>query len=226
MGLRKNRKLSEVDLGRWEFAPHRRDLRDDERLEPNTEEEKIIFATIRGWIDSVIPPSKDEIELIKAAMSDPRYSDFFHGPPESAIVYRGISGVIEEKLKKWLGVSLDEKIPSIGSADGNWLMRSRSGQNFVSYTKDVNIAYSFSFVDSEKRSDDLYRVIFAAKVSDNPGTFLDLHSICKRLESGTFSIDIHREKEVAATRPVNVYKIWWTASDRMDPNWGPASFDE
>ena len=184
------------DLGKIAFGEERLD---DVPFEKDTREERELYD---GFVEQIFRNEKlnsSQIEIMKKLLHDKKYSKFFK-EPSNDVLYRGIA-VTDDWLKKQLGLLPEDDVPASGIFSEEY----EDDKKMSSWTIDRSMAESFA-VASKERSLNNWMVIFTAKVSENPGCFLDL-------ADGIYTLDRfagkQNEKEIFGFGPIAVSSLSW-----------------
>lgn len=193
---------SSIDLGNIEFAPDRIDVIDT--IEQNTPEEEDVWEALNDWVrhGKMTPAAREKFQ---ALMSHPKYGKFFK-TLSGGTVYRGMV-IKRSQVAGWLGIDQSE-LPEHSMPIP--FPRAMRPTNLVanSWTKSRVEAGKFAGEHREItwNSGNL-SVVFSARTEDNPGVFLDVEHMLKKLQG--FSKYL-KEEEVLALGPVKGASIEWS----------------
>ena len=203
------------DLGKVVFSPTRKD--DVPKDEPNTSVEEDLWSAIHQYTlhGHALPPNI--IAMLRGLIDRPPYDDFFTSPEVEGVdvVYRGMS-VDGKRLARWVGIP-EEKLGEYGERDNlsrTFSLPQIGTKGYVkpmSFSKDPDIAHTFSIPTAFTQNDPVtYSIIMTARISDNPGVFLDLHAMSFKSAGMALAGSGRSEREVLALGPVKVDMIEWT----------------
>jgi hypothetical protein len=201
-----------LDMGNVVFGPKRKDVRS---VELNTPAEERLYQDIWNWVKNYRPFQPDNVEMIAAALDNPKYSDFFQraGPGN---VYRGMS-IDRHRFAKWVGIDDPASMPLHGEMATSYVLKpKRIGDGIVkplSFTKNASTARTFAAAEQFNFSaaDEIF-IMWQADTSDN--TFVDLEAIQKRVNG--LSLEGQEEAEVISLEPVTTNHVWWWDDEEED----------
>jgi len=173
------------------FAGEERKLPDPTERELNTPEERKVIDQIRWHIQSnfIIKPSV--AWWIRQLMINNEYPDILVKPTQE-YVYRGVAIDVVD------GVDFEEEIQK-KIKSGEKLVYTPRKPSSTSWSKSEKVAFDFAKESSDSSK---IRVIFYAKVSENPNSFLDLEKWYKEINS-----NFKDEQEVIGFGDISVERI-------------------
>lgn len=198
------------DLGKIQFSPDRED--GVPRSEPNTPAEQDLYDAIGEWVESGNPQILcPHVDSLRSLIDDRRYGMFFKHP-KSMPLYRGLSNVPSETIEGWL--QGDENRAALrgfrqdytGELNCNFMLKNVDCVSSWSY--DQKIAKRFSRTrDLDSRC---ANIVLMTKRDVNPGVFIDLEEIQKKVPSLGVTYGT-TEREVLALGDVVVTQIIWSS---------------
>ena len=198
--------VSEIELrtgakyapfGNFVFAPARRG---EVKWEPNTSEENFAYDSLKDHVNNNEPLDDEAALILAQALEDQSYPSILH-EPNAEWVFRGIN-MHKEKLQELLGrddIAGEHSMKFDRRVGGS---PSRSKQGSSSWTTDWDVARQRFARASWPRC----AVIFAARVSDNPDTFLEgPNGFYKVKELAGYTDEV----ESAALGSVKTHSVYW-----------------
>ena len=206
-------------MGDVVFSPNRTD--DVPKDEPNTELETHLFNQLRGWIRDYMPMSHTSVELMNAAIDNPKYYDYIHrAPPED--VYRGMT-VKRTDLARWLGISDPLSIPPKGQSDTTYVLKpeiSARGIKPLSFSRNDRTARAFAetatgmfTAKASYQPGSTLRVLWQADTQIGGNEFIDIESMQRRTSKLSPGGE---EGEVISFKPVQTVYVWWWTEDEVE----------
>ena len=160
--LRKLQLCEEQELGRYAFAPVRKDL---DISEPNTPIEDELYDVLTKHFDDYQRPSSEKVKMIKSFLINDEYEDVFN-EPDVDNVFRGMN-VSLDVLEEFS----DENIPKnemIGTIIKSFEFKPFDAVS--SWTTDIEIARAFS--GKNITGQNRFAVVLVADVSKNRNCFI------------------------------------------------------
>lgn len=183
--------------GKFLFAKKRHD---DVPPEEDTHKESGAYLALKGHIqNNEVLPQHVALDLM-GQLEDGSYGAVLKEPTVE-YVYRGMK-LPADRLAKMLGVDVSS-LQDNGSMVLDRMMKTRrGGEGSTSWSIDFNSGRSFSW----SGNGDEWGVLFVAKVSENPQSFLQgPNGFYKVMGLDSFT----SEKEAIALGPIRVYKAYW-----------------
>lgn len=205
----------ELDLGKVVFSPRRRD--GAPTGERDTPEEAKLYGDLESWVVDV-EGSAALAARLRSLMDSPRYSDFFHAPPGDVVVYRGLTNLRPEQLRRWMAAvpGGDETWKAMMAGDDGWkpcrITLRPKDHGMMSWSRDEEVATE-TFADPMANEEGRVSVVFSAAVA-GAREALDLSRITTAVDGLAYAGTA--EGEVVTFGPVVTSRIRMMARSPED----------
>lgn len=159
-------------LGKYAFSPQRQMQTRPPPMERNTPVESALLRSIRNHFRGERSLTRQQASMVLDFIRDGLYPDVFRAAPDGTY-YRGM--LLDVYELEAMGIDITRMDPDAKKQEmsGNFEIKPLDDRFSSSWSSSFEVAENFSLGKGAMGRTNLYAVVFAASIADNPGKFLD-----------------------------------------------------